>query len=195
MHNTLPPPHSISLMYSFSFNHQLGHSFTLGPHPLVFCCLLLCSTTPTWLTSSVAPIMFPFSFTQCLILFPCPCHPRPTQNHAHCFHLVTTQDRWLNFYLLLSVFILLGQWPRHLLTSTNDVSLSHVIPFVFHLTLRWSIVTVDHFFIVHWWRVLWPCHPLCFLSYSYADVSLRHVTLRLLCWHVPTTHHLVCTCI
>ena len=81
------------------------------------------------------------------------------------------------FYLFLSVFVLLGHEPRRI-TSTDDVSLCHVIPLCLPI-LRWSIVAADHFFIcssddASLGRVI------CFPSYSYADASLRRVTLRLL---------------
>ena len=72
-------------------------------------------------------------------------------------------------------------WPRHL--------------FLVSPILRWSIVAADHFSFILWWRVPRPRHTLRFPSYSYDDTSLRRVTLRLLRWRVPTTRHLVCTCI
>ena len=85
---------------------------------------------------------------------------------------------------IMQTFLLI-QWrvpmPRH--------------PFVFHLFLDGPLLlrTISLLFsddaslgrVIHY----------VYLSYSYDDASLRRVTLRLLRWRVPTTRHLICTCI
>ena len=79
--------------------------------------------------------------------------------------------------------------------SYSDVSLGHVISFLFHLFLDSPLLLQTTLLLFS--DDASPGHVIhyVYLSYSYADTSLRCVTLHLLCWRIPTTCHLVCTCI